>query len=238
VGDGNTAVLRFTLPKDAQNLDIAGDPSGSRFKVVDGGFVDTLPLPPGSAVRQVLFRYTLPYTGGSYDLVRTLPYPAAVVNALVTDVGAQVESAQLANQGTRQSQMGSFINLVGQNLPANQTIDMKFTNLPVAGAATTGSTTTDEPAAVAPNSTDRWLLAGFVIVVGAGVGLLVAWPLMRRRSGAAAAADEALDRDGLVDALARLDLAHEAGEIGDVAYRDQRMRLKAQLLDLLRQEQA
>ena len=44
------------------------------------------------------------------------------------------------------------------------------------------------------------------------------------------------DRESLVDALARLDLAHEAGELTDAAYRDQRLRLKAQLRDLLSKE--
>jgi hypothetical protein len=52
--------------------------------------------------------------------------------------------------------------------------------------------------------------------------------LRQRTAGARAAAT----REDLVDALARLDMAHEAGEVSDVAYRDQRLRLKAQLRDL------
>jgi hypothetical protein len=40
----------------------------------------------------------------------------------------------------------------------------------------------------------------------------------------------------LIDALARLDLAYEAGELAETAYHDQRLRLKAQLSDLLRRE--
>ncbi len=61
---------------------------------------------------------------------------------------------------------------------------------------------------------------------------------MRGRSagtGAAVAAADATQAD-LVDALARLDLAYEAGELNETAYRDQRLRLKAQLSDLLRRE--
>ena len=62
-----------------------------------------------------------------------------------------------------------------------------------------------------------------------GAVLLVALPLLRRRG---AEATGAVTRDEVVDALARLDMAHEAGELSDAAYRDERMRLKAQLRDL------
>ena len=59
-----------------------------------------------------------------------------------------------------------------------------------------------------------------------GRGLLVALPLLRRRAGPAVAemaSAAPATRDGLVDALARLDLAHEAGQLSEAAYQDQRL---------------
>jgi cytochrome c-type biogenesis protein CcmI len=191
-----------------------------------------MPLPPGTGVRQILFRYTLPYTGADYELVRSLPYRAVSVNALISDIGQKVTSPQLANQGSRQSSMGNFANLAGQNLPANQPISLRFTNLP--GPDALAGTASTVPAS-APAS-ERWLLLILVVVVGAGAGFLAAWPFLRRRRSEQVVADEEQDEDALVDELARLDLEHQAGQISDAEYREQRVRLKAQLSDLIRRD--
>jgi len=223
VGDG-TGVLRFTLPAGAQGLAIDGDTQDGRYQVTADGFVDHLPLQPGQSTRQVLYRYTLPYTGDKLDFARTLPYPATNVNALVTDIGQQVTSDQLISQGVRQTQQGNFYNLVGQNLPAGQPVTIQMTGLAAAAAGAEITPTTGGGTA-----TGRILLWVLIGLAATGAVLLVALPLLRRRG---AEAKGAVTRDELVDALARLDMAHEAGELSDAVYRDERMRLKAQLRDL------
>ena len=224
IGDG-ASVLHFTLPIGAQGLEISDGELGGRYLPTQDGFVDTLPLPPGQGVRQTLFRYTLPVTGDTLDLVRTLPYPATNVNALISDVGEQVTSTQLANQGVRETQNGNYINLVGENLAANQVITLRISNLSGAGtAAATGS-------APAPATTNRALTFILIGLAGLAVVALGAWPLLRRRT-TAEQLPVLTDRERLIDALARLEITHDAGEITDAAYRDQRLRLKAQLLDL------
>ena len=226
-GDG-AGVLRFNLPPGAQGLSINDGELGGRYLAVENGFVDTLPLPPGQATRQVLYRYTLPYSGGRLDLQRSLPYPAANVNALVADQGEKVTSEGLDNQGIRQTQNGNYYNLSSQNLPANQPILIRLSGLPSAAAAET------TPGAA---STSRILLYALAGVAIAGAILLALWPVLRRRARAGAVAEEAADREGLIDALAALDIAHRDGQLSETAYRDQRLRLKARLLDLMREEQ-
>jgi hypothetical protein len=195
-----------------------------------------LPLSPGQGVRQMLFRYSVPYSGDTLDLVRTTLYPAANVNALVTDVGAQITSQQLVNQGVRQTQNGNFIHLTGQNIAANQPVTLRFTGLTNAAAAS-AALATGEPVK-ASGGTDRSVLFILAGVAGLGAVLLAAWPMLRKRgmTDAAAPADMPTDRHGLVDALAQLDLAHETGQLTDAAYRDQRLRLKARLMDLARKD--
>jgi len=185
-------------------------------------------IAPGQATRQVLYRYTLPYSGGRLDLQRSLPYPAANVNALVADQGEKVTSEGLDNQGIRQTQNGNYYNLSSQNLPANQPILIRLSGLPSAAAAET------TPGAA---STSRILLYALAGVAIAGAILLALWPVLRRRARAGAVAEEAADREGLIDALAALDIAHRDGQLSETAYRDQRLRLKARLLDLMREEQ-
>jgi mono/diheme cytochrome c family protein len=226
IGDG-TGVLRFNLPAGAQELSINDGELGDRYRAVENGFVDTLPLPPGPGTRQVLYRYSLPYSEGKLDLERSLAYPATNVNALIADQGQKVVSEGLENEGIRQTQTGNYTNLVGQNLPANQPILIRLSGLPSAAAAATA----------AQSSTSRVLLYALMTVAVAGAVLLALWPVLRRRARASAVAEEAAGREGLIDALAALDMAHSNGQISDAAYRDRRLRLKAQLLDLMRKEQ-
>jgi mono/diheme cytochrome c family protein len=226
VGDG-TGVLRFTLPAGAQGLAIDGDTQDGRYQVTADGFVDRLPLQPGESTRQVLYRYALPYTGDKLDFTRTLPYAAANVNALVTDIGQKLTSGdQLVNQGVRETQQGNFYNLVGQNLAAGQPVTIQMTGLAAASAAAGAEVTPTTGGGTATGRILLWVLIG---LAATGAVLLVALPLLRRRG---AEATGAVTRDEVVDALARLDMAHEAGELSDAAYRDERMRLKAQLRDL------
>jgi hypothetical protein len=168
-----TGVLRFRLPPGAQDVSIDGDDGTGRFQPTADGFVDRLPLRPGQNTRQTLFRYSLPYSGGELDLVHTLPYPAANVNALVSDVGQQVSSPQLANQGLRATQNGSYHNLLGQTLPAGSEVLIRMTKLPAAGAVT---------GAAGSSNVNRWLLAALIGLAAGGALALVLLPILRGRT--------------------------------------------------------
>jgi mono/diheme cytochrome c family protein len=232
--DANGGIL-FTVPAGAEELGVNEDQFGGRFQLVDGGFVDLLPLSPGQNVRQVIYRYALPYTAGTLDFTRSLPYPASAVNALIADVGQAVSSEQLQDQGRRSTENGAYYNLLGQELAAAQPVVIKLTGLPsgsgsgVAAGATAGR----------GGGLSRGLLFLIIGLAAAIAAFLVALPLLRnRRAGLAGAgpAPLSLDREGLVDALAQLDVAYESGAISEAAYREQRLRLKAQLRDVVAKE--
>lgn len=221
VGDSG-GVLRFPLPAGATDLAINEEELGGRFEATADGFVDLLPLRPGPNVRQILYRYALPYTSGRLDLKRSLPYPAANVNALISDIGQQVTSPQLTSMGKRAAQDSSYFNLLGQNLAAGQEIAMNMTGLAAAVATTT--------ATAGVNQGLIFLLVGLAAAIAAA---LVALPMLRRDRRAPTVPQS---QEHLADALAQLDVAHEAGEVSEAAYRDQRLRLKAQLRDLMSKE--
>ena len=241
VGDGNH-VLRFPLPPGAQQLAVNDGELGERFVQIENGFVDRLALPPGQNVRQILFRYALPYDGTTLDFQRSLPYPATAINALISDVGEQIASEQFVNSGRRDTESGSYYNLSAQNVPASQALRISMTGLPdAASAAATGMMGTGVQTAPtgtgAAGGLNRWVLIGLIAAVAALAAFLVALPLARGRRGEATAlATEAMSREELVDALAQLDTDYEAGEIGESTYRDRRLRLKAQLRDMMRRE--
>ncbi len=239
LGDGNH-VLQFPLPPGAQDLAVNEGELGSRFVQIGNGFVDLLPLPPGQNVRQVLFRYALPYTGSALDLVRSLPYPAANVNALIADVGQTINSPDLADQGKRASEGGSYYNLVAKDVPANKEVRISMTGLPSpTGGGVDMGATSGTAATSAAGGLNKWVIIGLIALAAAGAVLLVAMPILRAQNkhGLLASNQPGVSRsDALIDALADLDLAYEAGEIAESTYRDQRLRLKAQLRDLTRKE--
>ena len=141
------------------------------------GFVDKLPLQPGENTRQVLYRYSLPLTGDKLDFARTLPYAAANVNTLVTDIGQKLTSDdQLVNQGVRETQQGNFYNLVGQNLAAGQPVTIRMTGLTAASAAAGAEVTPTTGGGTATGRILLWVLIG---LAATGAALLVALPLLR-----------------------------------------------------------
>ena len=111
------------------------------------------------------------FTRNSLDLVRSLAYPATNVNALVADVGAKVTSEQLRDQTVRQTQGGNFISLSGQNVPANQPISLRFSDLPLGVSSDAAASDVPKQA-----TSDRALLLIFIGVVGLMAALLVALP--------------------------------------------------------------
>jgi mono/diheme cytochrome c family protein len=241
VGDGNH-VLRFPLPPGVQSLNVNDEEMGGRFVQTETGFVDRLPLTPGQNTRQIVLRYALPFDGTNLDFERSLPYPASNVNALISDLGQQVNSAELTAGEKRQTEGGSYFNLSAQNLEANQPVRISLSGLPEAGSMPAGGTgvamsgATGATGSGAAGGLNRWVLIGLIAGVAALAAFLVALPLARSRRGESLMSGGDLSREELVDALAQLDLAYEAGEIGESAYRDHRLRLKAQLRDLMRKE--
>jgi mono/diheme cytochrome c family protein len=247
-----TGVIHISLPPGAQDLTFSDGALGGRYAQTADGFADILPMAPGNGTRQLLFRYAIPYTGGTFEMTRTLAYPATAVNALIADMGEQVTSPQLQTQPPRQTPGGNYLNLLGQNIPANQVVTLRFTNLPAANVSSSG-TTAGTTGTAAPSGSDRTLMLIAIGILGFALVAMVSWPRLRRRALVPDAAYETAGaeaevretpvftsgvhtREALIDALARLDQAHQAGEIDDSAYREQRLHLKAQLADVLRQE--
>ena len=61
---GGRVTLPFSLPAGAENLSFDGSGLGERYLERGGGFVDTEPIPPGTATVETLFSYELFYREG------------------------------------------------------------------------------------------------------------------------------------------------------------------------------
>ncbi|MCS7221958.1 MAG: c-type cytochrome [Anaerolineae bacterium] len=231
--------LRFPLPPGYQDLAVEGETLGQRFFEVNGNLVDTLPLPPGQAVRQVLLRYRYPYRSSQLDFVHTLAYPTANLNVLVSDIGVEVSSRQVTLRDRQGGADQQFLNLVRTDVPAGEKITLSFKGLPVSvqgGSPTAGVMRTP----LGPTA-----IIGFVAVVLGALVAVATYPIWRRRlriapsiAGAhSSTSDLEAERQRLLRVIARLDDDYAAGLIAEDVYQQRRARHKARLIEIMRQMQ-
>lgn len=236
VGAGET--IRFGLPAGAQNLSFDDPRMSQSTELVENQVVDTLPVPPGN--RQVLVSYTVPYDGQSVTFQKGITYQTQNLNVLVPDVGVEVEAALLqADEPVSTQASTQFLNYTGQDVPAGEELVLKLSNLPRgntgAGAGSSVSVPPDR------SGTLRWFGVGFVALA---LTFALAYPALRPRLLAeklleddATGAVLRRQRQMLLEEMAELDDAYDAGEVAENPYTDTRAEIKADLIDIMRQLQ-
>lgn len=229
-GEFQQASVRLTLPAGAVVQEFAGD-SDRYVLAADGSAVtDTRPVFPGED-HIVHVMYTVPYNGRA-EIAQPLDYPLAGRVQLLLDSTLELTSSQLPPRGAQT--MGSATYLTyGGDLALSGGETLRYT---VAGAAAA-------PGTSAPASgNSNIVLAAALFAAGAGALLAAALLYWRGRTAPAPAATAApvserqQQIDMLVQQIAELDDAHEAGEITRSAYRKQRLALKERLTALLQQD--
>ncbi len=229
VGDGET--LRLPLPANAEGVRF-DDPRMERStRLQDHAVVDTLPVLPGT--RQVLLSYQVPYQGESATFTKEIAYPTASMNVLVADVGVKVTAEGFTQEDPVTTQDGTrFLNYTRTGMAPGSQLVLELSNLPRPGGPR---------AAVTPDrsATLRWLGLGLAVLA---VAFGAAYPALRPRLllGEGAAAETALlrrRRQVLLQEIADLDDAFEAGEVEETEYRRTRATLKAELIEIMQQMQ-
>lgn len=207
------AVLEITLPADAQNLRF-DDSSGSRFSSVPNGFIDTMPVQPGSQ-HQILFAYDLPYTG-KLDLALPVTMNTDQVLVMLPESNLKAASSQLTSMG-QQPLDGVTVNMFSaSNLAAGSAL-----NLEISGRQ-------GKKVSMRTNSTTN-LGIGLL-----ALGLVMALALWRYSSQRKAQQDDLLTRanptaEELMDAIIVLDDSYQSGELSEECYQTRRAELKTAL---------
>jgi hypothetical protein len=173
-GDGQRWTAKFLLPEESHDLIFDDGSLNGRFRLIDGGFVDTEPQWPGTT--QVLFSYTVDLIGGVADLSRTLAHPTVDLNVLIEETGATIESQDLVLEGTRQAEGQTYLNYVAHSLDAGQHLDLR-----VRLAAGQGAVRSTQPVRT---QALPWILLGSVLA-----GLPLIYPFWRQRIQSSARKD-------------------------------------------------
>lgn len=145
--DGQTATLRFPLPKDADFIFFQPD-GQDRFIKFQGGFADTYPLMPGDGSGQFMAQYLVPFSTGR-EYFYTAPVDIQMINFLLpADSGVSLEGQGLSGpqpytlQSSKSYQLYTFENII-----AGETVQVAFKGKP-ATASTTGTRSATLPLAL------------------------------------------------------------------------------------------
>jgi len=233
-------VLSFVFPADAVNLSVEGGNTGNRFIIEGNQATDTMPLAPGT--RQILFRYSLPVQDGSVTLGHVIQYPVDFLNLLVPDVGIQVDASDWTAGDPLQTQSGSYLNYVLTEQPAGVNPQTQLTNISADIVKPTTTNTQQGQQVVDANATPG--ISGlpylpWVLAIAAALLLVAGTVLVARRQRAVAATMPHMRQriqEELIEQIADLDDAFEAGEVDRSDYDAQRQMLKTQLVTLMRKE--
>lgn len=223
LGNDQFATLQFPLPRDADYIFFKPEEQ-KRFVKLSGGFADTYPLLPGSEPSQIMTTYLVPYSG-ERTYTYTAPMNVARINFLVPDqVGISLKGSGLTGPESMDLQTGeSYLVYSYSGLTAGQTVSVSISGKLAARGAVKNSNT---PIAVGA------AFVGFALI-GAGIW----W--WRRPADVNEEIDNQPDAetnfDGTINEIARLDQAHEKGEIDEQEYRQSREALRKKAKTLLEQ---
>lgn len=222
-GDPEEGTFRLTLPEGAEQLSFQrGFGSVDSFipatEVIqtDSGWADTLPLRPGMGSLTMLVQYTLPYDDG-LTISRPVNYDTNNVNLVVPEVGVSLaEGDGWVSGGSQTMEGGTVASYAQMNIPAGQELVINLEGRPRSVNPATANVVGDNTLELVIG------LGAAALVVGIAAVAIRRWRLEPE--------EEYLDRDKLLQEMADLDDAYEAGEIGEADYLSQRQEIKDELM--------
>ncbi|HEY9077646.1 MAG TPA: c-type cytochrome [Anaerolineaceae bacterium] len=219
----NQPVITFDLPKGAVDLQFQDGSLGDRFVATPNGFGDLAPVLPGLSQQQVMFSYSLPYSG-KLDLALPLPLPVDSAIVMIPPGSVKVQGSQLTDAGTR-NMGGMTVQLyTASNLARGSKLAISLS-----GAARTPSqviTGIEFTPALGAG------LAAFVLAIGGAV-----YYIFNKRKEAQNTVDDEGDHEEdepsseeeILDTIIALDDLYQAGNIPEEAYKSRRAALKQRL---------
>ncbi len=229
-GDAADGTFELVLPSGAQNVEFQRSfGSSTNFMPAteliqtDRGWADTLPLRPGQAAMNLLITYQIPFEDG-VQIAHPVYYDTANATVIMPDAGVSLQGSDWVNEGTRQmGSAGTFLSYASPGLEAGEALSFELD----------GRINRSEMAAVVGGSTETDSTTG--LILGATVFLLVVvgavFTVRSWQTSTTEADSDSEDMEPLLQAVANLDDAYEAGAIEETQYHRQREKLMNELAD-------
>lgn len=213
VSGGQRGSVAVATPADAYSLQFEDGQIGGRFIPSSDRIYDTSPLYPGEQTHSIILTYFLPFDRAR-EIELPVFYDTRQVTLLVQD-GPRLRSDQLTGAGVQTIDNVAYNQFVGQELKAGDTLAFRLA-----------------PASAVGNLLPTILVAvaGVLIVGGATL-----WAIQRRSQMPAwtDAGELSPRQQGLVNEIASLDGAFEAGRVNRFEYEARRAELRASLAEEL-----
>jgi len=228
ITDDSATSVNITIPDGAiyQNF------TNSDYVLSDDGsqVFDTQPILPGEP-HLMHVAFGMPYTSNQAQVTQVVPYPIdGSYEVLVASDGLTVAGDLLVEQGMRQIGSSTMMSYAADMTTAPETtISYVVSGAPIADASsqTSGAVASDN-------------LVSYVLIAFGALAILLAVFLFLRDRRTPAFSPTIIgtaETQSLIEQIAALDREHEDGKITRKAYERKRAALKAQLADLLRDEQ-
>jgi hypothetical protein len=204
--------LRLSLPRDAENLQIGDGQMDSYVQLAQGGFIDTMPVQPGT--KEVAYSYITEYSEGRYTYLQDVFYPIGNMELLINGNVSITHSELMIENEPFQSQVESFQHYTAMDVTPGQQLSLVL-------AESTSSGTGINP---------FWII--IIIILLIAVAFLVYY--LRTGKGVIAERKETGDDvEELLNIIADLDDNYENGIIDEKEYRELRDEYKARLAGLM-----
>ncbi len=202
--------LKFTIPKDAVELEAGYGLMDCCIIITENGFIDTMPVLPGP--KEVVYSYHIHPDSKKYVFSKDANYPIRNLTLLIQGENIDISSEQLFAGEPLSIESSTFNHLTGNNIARGERVSVQLSGLPI----------TRNPADI------LWLALILAILFG---GFLFVF-ILRRRKLVVEVPLESKEKayQEVLTELAQLDDDFEDGKIDKEVYRRLRDEKKSQLL--------
>lgn len=227
-GSPDQPTVSFPLPEGAAAIEFEDGVLGQRYLQTQDGFGDTVSIPPGSGVYQVLVSYALPYQGNKLDFAQTVNYPVGAVVVMTPVNQVKVKGNFLEDIGVQNIANGSFQVYAGGGLSRGEELQFQLSENP--------------DSALIQDVSSAVQFQGYLIGLAAlGVATILAgsWLFLRNKrlsgekyelEGDQKGVEE--DRNQILDQIIALESLYDSGEISEKTFLKKRQELKKKLSEL------
>ena len=233
-GNADQGTVEIHLPAGAANVQFQrgfGTTQESfipanKVMQTETGWADTVPLRPGAGSSILLVNYDLPYTDGLL-LAHPLTYPVNSAITILPQAGVEIIGEDWVFQGVQETISGTFEGYINSQLTNADVLSLTLDGRPAQIIDAQGN-----PIA-ARNQNSELFIGGIGLTLALAVGFFFAqrWRTEQPQMAVVANGRVAQNKDVqvMLQAIANLDDAYEAGELDETAYQQQRQELKIQL---------
>lgn len=222
--------VEFSLPEGAGSLQFEDGSLGQRFILTGSGFGDTVSIPPGAGVYQVVVSFTLPYPRNRLDFEQRMDYPLNAAAVILPAGGVSLKGDALEDLGV-QSLPGEEVQVYSAaGISRDAELSFRITGK-MGGQAGLGSS-------FSPNQVIPYA-AGIAGIAGGLLLTVGVWLYLRGRRNDSKAGTETgagAPRAEILDSILALEDLYQNGEISQESFEGKRSQLKEQLRKALEDE--